>query len=102
MNTTITKRALRRANRTRVLKKWLTRIKTKRRMRNYTESDHLLEAVRRVETHRDLRNHPRKTCSICNPVYKRLAEERELDREFGQELELLDVNLHDLLRPTPD
>jgi hypothetical protein len=102
MNTTNTKRALRRANRTRVLKKWLTRIKQKRRMRNYTESDHLLEAVRRVETHRDLRNHSRKTCSICNPVYKRLAEERELDREFDQELELLDVNLHDLLRPTPD
>jgi hypothetical protein len=102
-------RADRRAARSRLAKKWLIRLLIKwgkGRFRPdpgaWTEEALRLNAVVRTETHEDIRNHPRKTCSRCNPVFRRLKQEKILDRDFNRELELLDVNLHDLLRPTPD
>jgi hypothetical protein len=95
-------RAIRRAQVGRFKRKWLKRLRIKRRRWQLDSQKLELEAKRRVDTHEDIRNHPRKTCSICNPVYKRLAEQRELDRDYANELKLLSLNLHDLLRPTPD
>jgi hypothetical protein len=100
-------RAERRANRERLATRWLRRIKAKWGKFRYQSNAHhqdeielRLKAVKRVDTHHNIRNHSRKNCSYCNPVYRRLAEERELDRDFSFELIQLDVSLHDLLRPS--
>jgi hypothetical protein len=101
-------RADRRAARNRIANKWIIRIRARwgkrlhSRFSALTEEELRLKAVVRTETHEDLRNHPRKSCNRCNPVFRRLKQEKALKRDLDQELELLDVNLHDLLRPTPD
>jgi len=93
-------RAKRRFDRKRITVKWLRRIKSK--WRRHRSVELLLEAVKRVDTHKNIRNHCRRSCSYCNPLFRRLAEERELEKDLINELKLLDVNMHDLTRPSSD
>ena len=102
------KRADRRAARTRLISRWLRRIRARWRRKfpsgslALQDDEIILAAVTRVETHRDIRTHSRKTCSYCNPWFRQRTREKILDQDLKQELANLDVNLHDLLRPTPD
>jgi len=86
------KRASRRAARTRLLRRWLRRIRVKWRRRfppgsiDLPDDEILLAATTRVETHADIRNHPRKTCSYCNPWFRRRKQEKILDQDLRREM----------------
>lgn len=86
-------RALRRYRRELVRLRWVRRIKQRRGWRRSDPEARALAAVRRIKNHYDLRSHSRKSCSICNPIYRVQRRERVLRRDLKAELNDLVVKV---------
>jgi hypothetical protein len=81
------KRASRRAARTRLLGRWLRRIRAKwKKVLPEDEAVAVDWAVHRVDTHENIRNHSRRHCSWCNPKIRTALREKILDQDLQQEM----------------